>query len=219
MRNTAARQHSPYTWDDYRTWGDEERWELVDGEAYAMAPAPSTRHQTILMELSAQLHAQFAGKRCRVLPAPTDVRLSDHDVVQPDISIVCNPKQIRPSHIEGAPRLVVEILSPTSTLHDRGRKLALYAGHGVREVWLVTPYPSVLEILVLSGGSYRLVSAYGRDETARSPTFRYLRLDLARVFDFPRESGEEPAIIREARPPYGRGAKVPVPRRRHAHTK
>jgi Uma2 family endonuclease len=76
-----------YTWDDYRTWPDDRRWEIIGGSAYAMTPAPSTRHQTIQSELTRQLANFFLGKPCRVFPAPTDVKLSEVDTVQPHVCV------------------------------------------------------------------------------------------------------------------------------------
>jgi len=70
--------------------------------------------------------------KCPVYPAPMDLKLSDRDVVQPDILVVCDPKQIKKTHVEGPPFLLIEILSFSTLLHDRGRKLELYARSGVQ---------------------------------------------------------------------------------------
>lgn len=198
----AARQL--YGWEDYRRWPDDRRWEVIGGEAFAMSPAPTTRHQRVLQELSRQLGNHFAGKTCVVFPAPTDVKLSDTDIVQPDISVVCVPGQIKSTHIEGAPTLVVEILSPSTNLHDRKRKLARYAATGVKEVWIVTPYPGAVEVFVLADGAYRLQVVYGDEDTLRSPTFPRMRIAMRKVFGFPVPPGEAVAVVKEGRPPaYG----------------
>jgi Uma2 family endonuclease len=205
MSAHATAKRAQYTWSDYRTWPDDRRWEIIGGEAYAMSPAPSTRHQSVLLELAAQLHLRFRGKPCRVFVAPTDVRLSEEDVVQPDVAVVCERERIKTTHINGAPTLVVEILSPATALLDRSRKLDLYGRSGVGEVWLVTPYPSLIEVFLLEETSYRLVHAYRKDEVFASATFKALRLDLRRVFDFPLEPGEEIEMVKEGHPPYGGG--------------
>ena len=162
-----------------------------------MSPGPTSRHQMISSELHGALHSYFKGKSCRLFPAPMDVKLSDEDVVQPDLLVVCDPKQIARTHIEGAPALVVEILSEGSAAHDRIRKSALYARAGVKEYWIVTPHPAIVEVLALDGRGYRLHGAYGKMDTLTSATFPDLRLPLAEVFTFPLEPGEEPPAVRE----------------------
>ena len=203
-----------YTWDDYRAWPDDERWEIIGGEAYAMSPAPSVRHQVIQGNLFRALAAYFDGKPCRPLLAPLDVKLSDLTVLQPDIAVVCRKEQLKRTHIEGAPALVVEIVSESSALRDRTLKMRAYARHGIAEVWLVTPYPSVAEVFRLDGATYRLAGSYMRADTLKSPGFPKLRVKLEDVFDFPLDPDEKAAMaVREGpAPAYGtkqkrRGAK------------
>ena len=203
MDSATAARHLPYTWDDYQTWPDDERWEIVNGEAYAMSPAPSVRHQDIHRELLMAIGAHFRGRPCRVYPCPIDVKLSDVDVVQPDIVVVCKPEQITRSHIEGAPTLVVEILSPSTAQRDRGVKMDAYARAGVREVWLVSPWPPCVEVFVLDGPGYRRQAAFIQTQTLKSPMFPELAIKLASVFDFPLEAGEEWPVVREPPGRYG----------------
>jgi len=210
MNGTAARKRDGVTWTDYRTWGDRRRWEIIDGEAYDMTPAPATSHQHVAMELLVRMHASFRGGRCRLFAAPTDVKLSETDVVQPDLVVVCDPRQIRTTHVEGPPRLVVEILSPASVVHDRLRKMALYARAGIREVWLVTPYPALVEIFVLSGASYQLARSFEAKDILRSPTFPRLRIDLAPVFSFPIPREDRIRLVKEGRPPAYRVRRRPA---------
>jgi len=203
MSNT-ARALKKYTWADYRTWPDDERWEVIGGEAYAMSPSPTARHQIIQTKLGRRLDQFFDGKSCRTIVSPMDVRLSDTDIVQPDVLVVCRPEQIRATHIEGAPALVVEILSESSAVRDRTVKMRTYARHGVAEVWLVTPEPPLVEVFQLDGATYRLAGAYGCGERLMSPGFPKLLLRLKDVFDFPPElDAKEPMAVREGRPAYG----------------
>ncbi len=197
MTDAATKVEPRYTWDDYRRWPDDERWEIVEGVPYGMSPSPSARHQMTLSELARQMANHFHGHKCRLIPAPMDVRLSEEDVVQPDIPVVCDPKQIKPTHIEGAPALVVEILSPETEEHDRIRKSRLYARAGAKEYWIVTPHPSSVEVLVLDGPTYRLHGVYGKQERTASATFPELKIRLADVFDFPLEPHERPPAIKE----------------------
>ena len=197
MSATSTAQNLPFTWDDYRSWGDEQRWEILDGEAYAMSPAPTTRHQYVHREIFSALCAHFRGRKCSAFSSPIDVKLSDVDVVQPDIVVVCRPEQIKRTHVEGAPTLVVEILSPSTAQRDRGVKMDAYAEAGVREVWLVTPWPPCVEVFVLDGPTYRRHAAFLETQTLKSPTFPELAVELAPAFDFPLEPGEEPPVVRE----------------------
>lgn len=135
----ARKTAQPFTWQDYQTWSGDERWEIIDGVAYAMSPAPTTRHQKIVGNLFGHLFQHLKGKPCTPFIAPTDVRLSDLDVVQPDILVVCDPAKITPSHIEGAPDVVVEVLSPATAARDQREKRALYQHAGVREYVLFHP--------------------------------------------------------------------------------
>jgi Uma2 family endonuclease len=131
------------------------------------------------------------------------VKLSDLDVVQPDLSVVCDRARVTASHIEGPPTLVVEILSPSTAAFDRARKLPLYASHGVKEVWLVTPYPWLAEVFVLAGGGYRLDAAYERHGVLKSRVFPGLEIRLEEVFTYPIPPEERIEMVKEGHPPYG----------------
>jgi len=135
-----------FTYAEYKDWElkEGERFELIYGEAFAMAGA-NERHQAILGELFSQLHVFLRGKPCKVYPAPFDVRLfykedeSDDTVVQPDILVICDEKKRGQEGCRGAPDLVVEILSPSNTAIEMERKLKLYQKAGVKEYWVVDP--------------------------------------------------------------------------------
>ncbi len=193
-----------YDWDDYRSWPEGQRWEIVGGEVFAMSPAPQPRHQMIAGEIFAALRDHLSESPCKAIMAPVDVRLSQEDIVQPDLLVVCYPDQIKRTHIEGPPTLVVEILSESTALYDRTLKLRLYAVSGVKEVWLVTPYPWLVEVLLLDGETYRLAGTYTKTDTLKSPSFPGLAMELSKVFDFPLEPGEEIQMVREGHPPHAR---------------
>jgi len=121
----AEKSLTRFTWDDYRTWADDERWELIDGAAYAMSPASTTRHQGVVGRLFSRIESQLRGCPCRPFVAPVDVKLSDADVVQPDVLVLCDPTKITESHIDGAPDLVAEVLFPGTSARDLRQKKAL----------------------------------------------------------------------------------------------
>ncbi|MEW6238814.1 MAG: Uma2 family endonuclease [Candidatus Omnitrophota bacterium] len=128
-----------FTYHDYCTWPDEERWELIDGRPYDMSPAPGVKHQTIVGNFFRIIGNVLLNKPCRVFIAPTDVVLSEWDVVQPDVFVVCDKKKITEKNIQGAPDLIIEILSPSTAKKDRWEKKNLYEKFGVREYLLADP--------------------------------------------------------------------------------
>ena len=135
-----------FTYADYKDWDLDlgERFELIHGEAYAMA-APNTYHQSILMELARQFANYLIGKPYKVFPAPFDVRLfyeedeTDDTVVQPDISVICDKEKLSKEGCHGAPDFIAEILSPTNTATVMQQKFDLYREAGVREYWVLDP--------------------------------------------------------------------------------
>jgi len=133
-----------YTWNDYLTWPDEERWEVINGVAYDMSPSPTPRHQIITGNFFSILKDKLKGKRCRPLIAPLDVYFDDYNFVQPDVLVICDEKKIK-DRIYGAPDLVIEVLSPSTSLKDMREKRALYEKFGVKEYIIVSPENMFIE--------------------------------------------------------------------------
>lgn len=131
-----------YTEDDYYHLPENIRAELIEGKFYNMS-APSRVHQKILMELSGTIREYIRAENdsCEVYPAPFAVKLFDDDktVVEPDISVICDPDKFTDRGCTGAPDWIIEIISPSTSSHDYVRKLHLYAEAGVREYWIVNP--------------------------------------------------------------------------------
>jgi Uma2 family endonuclease len=198
MAEAVHRSVTQYTYNDYRNWPEGERWELIGGEAYAMSPAPSTRHQEISANLLVALATHLRGKACKVFAAPVDVVLSDQDVVQPDLVLICDPNQIFLSHIAGPPSLLVEIISPSTEEQDRVRKQRLYARFGIKEYWPVTSFPSMVEILALdeSRDTFRISGSFGRGEVATSELFPDFHIAMDEIFSFPLTEDERRSLER-----------------------
>lgn len=185
----------PHTYADLRCWPDDVRWELIEGEAYAMT-GPSWQHQAVCLGLAAQLRVQFRERGCQVLVAPFDVRLSlaeqDDDtittVVQPDISVVCDASKLDARGCRGAPDLVIEVLSPSTAARDHLIKRALYERHGVREYWLVHPLDRIVTIHRRSGEARVKSDGFGVPEllearsTMASVGFPGVEIDWDDVF-------------------------------------
>jgi Uma2 family endonuclease len=154
-----------HTYADYLAWPDDLRYELIDGVAYLMTPAPSRPHQEIVGEIYRQAANALQGKACHAYVAPFDVRLpkaaqADEEtdtVLQPDVLVVCDRRKLDERGMRGAPDWVVEVLSPATASHDQTLKLTAYERAGVPEVWLIHPTDRLVTI-------YRLEAAarFGR---------------------------------------------------------
>lgn len=138
-----------FTYQDYLTWPDHERWEIIDGIAYEMSPAPAIFHQRISRNLTRILDTFLQEKKCELFEAPTDVVLSEENVIQPDLFVVCDPDKITEKCIQGAPDLIVEILSPSNSQHDRQLKLDLYQRFRVHEYIIINPADKTTERFLL----------------------------------------------------------------------
>jgi Uma2 family endonuclease len=180
-----------FTYEDYRSWSGEDRWEIIDGLAYDMTPGPSTVHGDISGELFAALKTFLKGKPCRVYHAPLDVRLPkanelpghESNVVQPDIFVVCDQKKLDEKGCRGAPDLVIEVLSPSTASKDCVIKRALYEKHGVRELWLVDPANRLVMVFNLGpDGMYAPPAMFSDEDEVEVGLFPELKIDLRDVF-------------------------------------
>ena len=180
-----------YTFADALAWDDGERAELIDGEIYLMAPAPSRPHQKVSGEIFRQLANYLEGKKCEAYSAPFDVRLFEKDgdtpedvdtVVEPDITIVCDPSKLDNRGCKGAPDMVVEILSPSTQRHDRLVKLGLYQRAGVREYWIVSPEEQTVQVFLNKDGSLLPHEVYDRQGVAKVNVLDGCFIELSKVF-------------------------------------
>lgn len=158
------------TYDDYaRLPEDGNRYELADGVLEMMTPSASTKHQMVSAQIQNQL-VQSCENEYFILDAPLDVILSPKEVRQPDLIMIHRSRVniIKMRGIEGAPDLVVEILSPSSIKRDKISKLKSYAHYKIPEYWIVEPSNGSLEQYVLQNASYELLEVYTEDEKIKS---------------------------------------------------
>ena len=175
--------HRIYTYDDLaNTPDDGKRYEIIGGELI-VSPAPRLDHQDVVglwfMLLRLYVSANRLGK---VYTAPTDVRLSPHNTVQPDILFVSRERLhiCRPNYVDGAPDLIVEVLSDRTRSIDLVQKRALYAMAGVPEYWLVDLLNQTITVLTLVDGEYRELEE--RDGIVRSLVVPNFEVVVADVF-------------------------------------
>ena len=181
-----------FTWADYLQWPDEQRCELIDGQVYDMTPAPGTSHQETLINLASRMHGYLKDKPCKVFVAPFDVRLAEKketrnscsNVVQPDISIICDPKKIDDKGCVGAPDLVVELLSSSTASKDQVKKRRLYERHGVKEYWLIHPIERYAHIYTLKDGAYKLIGVFDDEATLESQIFTDFSVKMTEILPF-----------------------------------
>lgn len=128
--------------EDYWNLPEKERAELIHGKLYAMAP-PGRIHQKLISKLNTRIDNYITDKKgpCEVYPAPFAVNLDagDKNWVEPDISVICSPDKLTPRGCEGAPDLIMEVVSPASRKLDYSTKNTLYMDAGVREYWIIDP--------------------------------------------------------------------------------
>ncbi|OGK12574.1 MAG: hypothetical protein A2W80_14535 [Candidatus Riflebacteria bacterium GWC2_50_8] len=189
VARTQRDSQEEFSYADYLKWPQDERFEIIDGISYAMN-APLRIHQEFLVEFTRQFANHFKNKTCKVYVAPFDVRLASRskrddeifDVVQPDISIICDPDKLDDKGCLGAPDLIIEILSPATMSYDNVRKRALYEKTGVREFWLVHPTDCLVMAYRLKDGLYGKPEIFDRESGAQSAIFPDLKIDLIEVF-------------------------------------
>ncbi|MET0594291.1 MAG: Uma2 family endonuclease [Polyangiaceae bacterium] len=173
------------TYADWLRYPDDGRlYEILEGELY-VTPSPSIEHQRISRDLEFLLLTFLRKAGCgEVLDAPVGVRLSDEDVLEPDLLVVLreHADRIGEQVIDGAPDLVVEILSPGTVRRDLGPKRAKYEEAGVPEYWVVDPATATIEVQVLHEGKYARHSLVRRGETLRSPLLPGLEIATDQVF-------------------------------------
>lgn len=157
-----------YTYADYLEWDEDVRAEIMYGTVYMMS-APSTVHQRIAGRLFVKLSVFLEGKKCEAFIAPFGVRLfpkedkTDDTIVEPDIVVICDPSKIDERGCNGAPDLVIEILSPSNSRKERLMKFNLYLEAQVREYWVVSPETQDIEVYVFDNGRY-FTRYYGINE-------------------------------------------------------
>jgi len=171
-----------YSYKDYLSWQFQERVELLRGYIARIAPAPSRRHQEVSGQLFLQIGNFLKGQSCHLYSAPFDVRLNADTVVQPDLCIVCDTSKLDEQGCNGAPDLIIEVLSPGNSRKERKEKFELYEEHQVQEYWIVEPVDESIIVYTLRDGKYTGSKPYVPGETVTSALLPGLELGLEEIF-------------------------------------
>ncbi|ADQ40289.1 protein of unknown function DUF820 [Caldicellulosiruptor acetigenus I77R1B] len=187
-----ARIPKVYTYTDYLGFPEDARVELIDGLIYDMSPAPSRVHQEIITELITvfNVYIKKNNKPCKVYAAPFDVVLVEEgqdeskatNVVQPDVSIICDKKKLTERGCVGAPEMIIEVVSEYNPSHDYVRKLNLYNQFKVNEYWIINPYEqNILVYTYKDNIGYSSPKVYTFNDKVRVGIFEDLIIDFAQI--------------------------------------
>ena len=151
-----GKRQGEYTIEDYYRLPEGERFELIDGVLYDMG-APTLTHQDIVGNIYFELKMHIRNNKgpCKVYVSPVDVHVNPFDnktMVQPDVMVICKKEKIEIKTIEGAPDLVVEVVSPSSRKRDGIIKYQKYRDTCVREYWIVDPMKGFTTVHHFSDG-------------------------------------------------------------------
>ncbi|WP_039764452.1 MULTISPECIES: Uma2 family endonuclease [unclassified Caldicellulosiruptor] len=181
-----------YTYTDYLQLPEDARVELIEGVIYDMSPAPSRVHQEIVIELATLIknYLKSSNKPCKLYTAPFDVVLTEEgqdekqaiNVVQPDISIICDKRKLTDKGCVGAPEMIIEVVSESNFSHDYIRKLNLYTQFKVKEYWIVNPKNQTILVYRLKDNEdYLPPEAYTFSDKVKVGIFEDLIIDFAQI--------------------------------------
>jgi len=164
---------------------DGLRHEIIDGEHYVNA-SPITRHQQVLYRLVIAVGNYLEEHPLgQIFFAPLDIVLSPHDVVEPDLMFISHARRqiVTVNNIQGAPDLLIEVLSPSNKRYDEVTKHALYERTGVGEYWIVDAARNTVRVFRRNAaGRYERAAELSTGEALTSPLFPTLEIHLDRIF-------------------------------------
>lgn len=180
-----------YTYKDYLAYDEGERIEIIDGHIYNMSPAPSRIHQEIISALVIDIGNYIKSNNgpCKVYPAPFDVILKNEDediinsknIVQPDISVICDKSKLTDKGCTGSPDMIVEVISPFNPSNDYVRKLNLYEQFKVKEYWIVNPIRKNILVYTLTDEGYDSPMSYTFQDKVKINIYNDLEIDFSTI--------------------------------------
>ena len=180
-----------YTYKDYLTYDEDEKLEIIDGQIYNMSPAPSRVHQEIISALVVDIGNYIKSNKgqCKVYPAPFDVVLKDDEedtinsknIVQPDISVICDRSKLTDKGCTGSPDMIVEVISPFNPSNDYVRKLNLYEKYKVKEYWIINPMRKNVLVYTLMDNGYDAPLTYTFQDKIKVNIYEDLEIDFKSI--------------------------------------
>ena len=177
-----------YTYKDYLTFNDNERLEIIEGKIFNMIQAPSRIHQEILSEMLFKIKQYIESNNgsSDVYPAPFDIILKNNDeeiinsknIVQPDISVICDKNKLTEKGCTGSPDMIVEVISPYNPSNDYVRKLNLYEAFKVKEDWIINPMKKNILVYVLTENGYDAPTSYTFNDKVKVNIYDNLEIDF-----------------------------------------
>ena len=178
-----------YTYKDYILYDENEKIELIEGKIYNMNPAPSRIHQKLITEILFRIRSyiEVNNGSCEVYPSPFDVILKNDDeiiedsknIIQPDISVICDKSKLTDKGCTGSPDMIVEIVSPYNPNNDFIRKLNLYDKYKVKEYWIVNPMKKNILVYKLDENeSYGMPDIYTFEDKVKVSIYNNLEIDF-----------------------------------------
>jgi len=183
---TLTVEKKKFTYEDYLNTPDDKRYELIEGELL-MTPSPVPYHQWIVTNIGSELRAFMKiNKLGKVFLAPCDVHLDTEIVIEPDVLFISKDRLhiIGEKNIQGAPDLVVEVLSEGTAYTDLVRKKKLYAKFGVKEYWIVDPSEKTVEIFNNKEAVFVSVKMHAQNDILESTLIPGLTIKLSDVFEY-----------------------------------
>ena len=181
---TALQRKDYYTFEDWMSWDEDFRAEIIDGKLYMMAQ-PTLRHQEVAGDIFWQIYSYLKGKRCKVFYSPIGVRLEKNKdtCLEPDVVVVCDRSKLDGGKIcIGPPDMVVEVLSPSTKNKDMELKWKKYQEAGVQEYWIVDPDYRYITVNILDKGQYKSLQ-YIAGDTISVSVLDGCEVNLQSVFD------------------------------------
>ncbi|MCX7903487.1 MAG: Uma2 family endonuclease [Caloramator sp.] len=177
-----------YSYEEFLSLTKDKRAEFIDGEIYLLA-SPSFEHQMVISKLNIELMNYFKNTDCIPILSPFDVifengSTGEINVVQPDLTIICDKENITDKGYKGVPKLIIEVLSPSTASIDYIKKMSLYAKFNVEEYWIINPRNKTLQIFILERDLYIEHAALTSEDIVNSYSFKGLSIKLKDIFNW-----------------------------------